>query len=147
MKGHSFSKGKYLRNSENTLTKFKNFLQLFKFFTNKGPSPFPRGDNKEIAKIHWRNLKIFSRTTEPMSTKLGTKHHLMKETQGFKKKGQWSCFSSPIQCYDIIITFSKCVFWFKLVSQVSPWASCSGIFWHIQTKWYCTQRLLGFLWN
>ena len=42
---------------------------------NKGPRPFPRGDNKETAKIHWKNLKIFSFiTTGTISTKLGTKH-------------------------------------------------------------------------
>ena len=39
---------------------------------------FPRGDYDKIAKIHWRNLKIFfSRTTGPISTKLGTKHLLV----------------------------------------------------------------------
>ena len=28
---------------------------------NEGPFPFPKGDNSEIAKIHTRHLKIFSR--------------------------------------------------------------------------------------
>ena len=43
--------------------------------SNAGPHPFPRGDNYEIAKIHWNNLKIFfPRTTEPISYKLGTIH-------------------------------------------------------------------------
>ena len=43
--------------------------------SNEGPRPFPRGDNKEIAKIHVRTFKIFFlKTTEPISTKLGTKH-------------------------------------------------------------------------
>ena len=43
--------------------------------SNEGPHPFPRGDNKEIAKIHSRTLKIFFlRTTGQISTKLGTKH-------------------------------------------------------------------------
>ena len=42
---------------------------------NEGPHPFPRGDNKEIAKIHWPTLKIFFlRTTGPISTILGTEH-------------------------------------------------------------------------
>ena len=42
---------------------------------NEGPRPFPRGDNYEIVKIHWQNLKIFfSRTTGSISSKLGTKH-------------------------------------------------------------------------
>ena len=47
--------------------------------SNEGPRPFPRGDNYEIVKIHWRNLKIFfSRTTKPISNKLGTKHPWVK---------------------------------------------------------------------
>ena len=52
--------------------------------SNKGPRPFPRGDNYQKANKHGRNLKIFfSRTTGPISTKLGIKHTGMKETQGF----------------------------------------------------------------
>ena len=27
--------------------------------SNEGPRPFPRGDNYEIAKIHWRNYNFF----------------------------------------------------------------------------------------
>ena len=47
----------------------------FLLIINEGPRPFPRGDNKEIAKIHWWPLKIFFlRTTGPISMKLGTKH-------------------------------------------------------------------------
>ena len=50
--------------------------------SNDGPHPLPRGDNYEIAKIHWRNLKIFfSRTTGLISTKFGTKHLWMKGIQ------------------------------------------------------------------
>ena len=46
---------------------------------NKGPSLFPRRDNYEIMKIHWRNLKIFFLgTTWPILTKLGTKHSWVK---------------------------------------------------------------------
>ena len=40
--------------------------------SNEGPHLFPRGDKYEIVKIHWRNLKVFSRITVPISTKLGT---------------------------------------------------------------------------
>ena len=88
-----FSKGRYLRNIKNTLTKFKNLLlqnhwanfphivtmhpwvKGIQVCSNEGPRPFPRGDDYKLAKIHWRNLKIvISRTTEPISTKLGTKH-------------------------------------------------------------------------
>ena len=56
--------------------------------SNEGPWPFPRGDNNEIAKIHWWNFKIFfSRTTWPISTKLGTKHPWLKGIQDRSKVG------------------------------------------------------------
>ena len=46
------------------------------------PGPFPRGDNYEIAIIYWQNLKIyFSRTTEPISTKLSTKQPWVRVIQ------------------------------------------------------------------
>ena len=38
--------------------------------SNEGPHIFLREINYEIAKIHWQNLKIFSRTAGPISTKL-----------------------------------------------------------------------------
>ena len=54
----------------------------------EGPCPFPRGDNYEIAKIHWKNLKIFfSKTTEPISTKLGTMHPWVKGIQFCSNEG------------------------------------------------------------
>ena len=44
--------------------------------------------NYEIVKIHWRNLKIFfSRTTEPISTKLFTKHPWVKGIQVCSNEG------------------------------------------------------------
>ena len=50
--------------------------------TNEGPCPFPREDNYHIAKIHWKILKIFfSRTTRPISTKLGTNDLWVKGIQ------------------------------------------------------------------
>ena len=56
--------------------------------SNEGPRPFPRGDNYEIVKIHWQNLKIFfSRTTGPILTKLGTKHHWVKGFQVCSNEG------------------------------------------------------------
>ena len=74
--------------------------------SNEGPLPFPRGDTcnyeevngsamlfikgdiHKIAKIHWRNLKIFSsRTTGPISTKLGTKHPWVKGIQNYLNEG------------------------------------------------------------
>ena len=57
-------------------------VKRYQVWSNEGPCPFPRGDNNEIAKIHWRNLKVnFSRTTEPISTKLGTMHSWVKGIQ------------------------------------------------------------------
>ena len=45
----------------------------FIFFSNEGPHSFPKGYPCDIAKINRRNFKIFySRTTGPISTKLGT---------------------------------------------------------------------------
>ena len=46
---------------------------------NERPRPFQRGDNWEIIKINRQLFKIFfSRTTRPISTKLGTKYPLVK---------------------------------------------------------------------
>ena len=50
--------------------------------SNEGSCPFPRVDNYEIVKIHLRNLKIFfSKTTWPISTKLGTMYPWVMRTQ------------------------------------------------------------------
>ena len=55
-------------------------------YSDKGPRPFPRGDNYEIAKIHLRDEEIFySRTTELISTKFGTMHPWVKGIQVFFK--------------------------------------------------------------
>ena len=49
----------------------------------EGPNPFPREDNYDIVKIHWRILEIFfSRTIGPILTKLGTKHPCVKGIKG-----------------------------------------------------------------
>ena len=46
-------------------------MKMIQVCSNEGLRLLPRGDNYEIAKIHWRNLKIFfSRTTVQISTKL-----------------------------------------------------------------------------
>jgi hypothetical protein len=42
--------------------------------TNEGQPPSPRGDNSERVKIYWKLLKIFFRTSRPISIKLGTNH-------------------------------------------------------------------------
>ena len=48
--------------------------------SNEGPHSFPRGDNYKSAKIHCQNFKIFfSRTTRPISNKLGTNYLWVKE--------------------------------------------------------------------
>ena len=63
------------------------WMKWIQVCSNEGPCPFPRGDNYEIAKIHWRNLKtFFSRTTELISTKLGTKHLWVKWIQVCSKE-------------------------------------------------------------
>jgi hypothetical protein len=50
--------------------------------TNDDDRPFPRGDNSENVKIYRKSLKIFfSRTTGPISTKLGRKHPWVKDIQ------------------------------------------------------------------
>ena len=54
---------------------------------NEGPSTFPRGDNKEIAKIHWPNFKIFFWTTGSFSTKLDTKHPWVMGSQFCSNEG------------------------------------------------------------
>ena len=50
---------------------------------NEGSRPFPRGDNYEIVKIHWQNLKTFSRTAGPIQpTSLDEGNwNFFKETQ------------------------------------------------------------------
>ena len=84
-----------LRNCQNSLTNWNNLLSrttgpistkldtmhlLVKWIqvcSNEGICFFPKGDNYKIAKNHVRILKIsFSRTTEVISTKLGTNHYV-----------------------------------------------------------------------
>ena len=64
-----------------------HWLKGIQVCSNEGPSPFPRGENYEITKIHCQNLKIFFwRTTGPISTKLSTKHPWVKDSNLFKRK-------------------------------------------------------------
>ena len=66
------------------------WLKGIQFCLNEKPRPFLRGDNQEIVKIHWRNLKIFfSRTTGPISTKLGTKYLWDKGIKLCSNEGPW----------------------------------------------------------
>ena len=58
--------------------------------SNKGPHPYPKGYDNTIPVVikHWGNLKIFfSRITEPISTKLGTKHPWVKRNQVCSNEG------------------------------------------------------------
>ena len=55
--------------------------------SNEGPRPFPKGDNYEIAKIHWQIFKIFfSRTSGQISTELSTKRSWVKGFKFVQKK-------------------------------------------------------------
>ena len=52
---------------------------------------FPRGDNDELVKLQWRNLKVVF-STGPISTKLGTKYLWVKEkwrATPFPKGNNW----------------------------------------------------------
>ena len=54
---------------------------------NEGPCPFCKGDNNEIAKIHWQTLKIlFSRINCLISTKLSTKLSWVMGIQVYSNK-------------------------------------------------------------
>ena len=54
--------------------------------SNEVPRHLPWGDYYKIAKLYRRKLKIFSRTTGPILTKLGKKHLWLKGTHGFTNK-------------------------------------------------------------
>ena len=58
----------------------------FKFVQMKGPA-FPREDNYKIAKIHWQILKIFSRTTWPIATKLFQNYPWVKSILNYSSEG------------------------------------------------------------
>ena len=79
------------------------WVKEIQVISNEGHRAFPRGDNYEIAKIHWWNLKIFFfRTTEPISTKLGTKHPWVTGIKVSSNEGP-----------------RKNTYWFELYSQAS----------------------------
>ena len=101
-----FLEGILLQKLENTSFTLKNLLQQnqwanfnqigtmhlwvkgIQVCSNVGPCLFWRRDNYEIAKTHRWNFKIFcSRTTGPISTKLGTKHPWVKGSQVCSNEG------------------------------------------------------------
>ena len=88
-----FSKGRCLRNSGNTLLKFKNLLL-------QSPT---------------RSISTRLGTTHPV-VKV-TQGFTIRTIQLSKRR--WWVFFFPNQHYDIIIALSKCVYWFELVSHVS----------------------------
>ena len=55
--------------------------------TNEGPRPSQRRDNWEIIKINSQLLTKNSRTTGPISTKLGTKYSWVKGIQVCSNEG------------------------------------------------------------
>ena len=86
--------GKYIDKIKKILSQFQPNLAQYifgwrgvKFVQINGPCPFPRWNNYEIAKICWQNLKIFSRTTGPISTKFGTVHPWVKGSQVCSNEG------------------------------------------------------------
>ena len=57
------------------ISKFRNYIDEI-------------NNNNKIVKIHWQNLEnFFSRTTGPISTKLGTKYPWVKGIQVCSNKG------------------------------------------------------------
>jgi hypothetical protein len=59
----------------------------FQVCSNEGDCPSPRGNNSESVKIHWKFLKIFSRTSGPNSIKLGTNYPWVKGIKVCSNKG------------------------------------------------------------
>jgi hypothetical protein len=55
--------------------------------SNKGPGPFQKGDNHKNVKMGWGHLKIFSRTTGLILTRLGTNYPLVEGIQVCSNKG------------------------------------------------------------
>jgi hypothetical protein len=55
--------------------------------SNKGPGPLLRGDNHKNVKMGWGHLKIFSRTTGPILTRLGINHLCAEEIQVCPNEG------------------------------------------------------------
>jgi hypothetical protein len=53
----------------------------------KGPGPFQRGDNYNTIEMGWGLLKIFSRTTMPSLTILGTNHPWVEGIQVCSNEG------------------------------------------------------------
>jgi hypothetical protein len=46
------------------------WIKGIQIYSNKGPVPFQRGNNHNNVKMRWGHLKIFSKTTGPILTRL-----------------------------------------------------------------------------
>jgi hypothetical protein len=82
---------------------------------------FPRGDNCENVKIYGNILKIFfSRTTGPISTKLGPNHPRGKGIQLFPYHDHWS-FPRGDTSKNVKITLknTKKIFFFRTMHWVN----------------------------
>jgi hypothetical protein len=55
--------------------------------SNKRPGPLQMGDNHKNVKIRWCLLKIFSRTTRSILTRLGTNHPWVEGIQVCSNEG------------------------------------------------------------
>jgi hypothetical protein len=55
--------------------------------SNEGDCPSPRGDNHKRVKLHLKFLKIFSRTSRPISIKLSINHPCVKGIINCSNKG------------------------------------------------------------
>jgi hypothetical protein len=56
-------------------------------YSNKGPGSLQRGYNHKNVKMGWGHLKIFSRTIEPILTRLGTNYPWIKGIQFCSMEG------------------------------------------------------------
>ena len=95
------------------------------FFFQMKTTHFFKGRQLRNCKNTFPKFKIFFRTIWLISTKLGTKHPLMKELKVYKQRpfnnqkedDGFLPFKSML--YYIIIALSKCVYWNNLVSKMS----------------------------
>ena len=67
--------------------------------SNERKDPSPRGDNSKSVKIYRKFLKIFSRTSRPISIKLGKNHPWVKGIQVCSNKGL-----EKTMCFDLDLT-------------------------------------------
>jgi hypothetical protein len=77
-------------NSMKLITNYQ-WVKGIQICSNKGPGPFQRGDiYKNVKMGTWGHLKIFSRTTWPILTRLGTKYPWVKGIHDSSNEGDSS---------------------------------------------------------